>query len=454
MVLASFGQGSNSIKSAEQGAGLGLPIAKSLIDLHGGTFTLKSKLRIGTEVVVTFPPERVVAAMAPMTEMQAPPIAAGRADPHARGEAAARAPAAVPGRHLSAQPCEPCDKSAIAFPLAALMVEPDSQPRRAHDRKPLHQNLHAGRGRPAAASAAGARSTRSRAGARMSAAERARIMAELPARLAGRPRAQARDDAVSRRLTWSLVLGVALSLAVLIATSGDRDAIAKLLRHDIGGLVLKLALVVFAGGLVLVMFRERLTKALEAMLFWAMVGLLLVVGYTYRFELRDAGDRVIAELMPGHVAGHGRNVEVVRGRGGDFALAAHINGARVPMVLDTGASSVVLTQEAAKAAGLPIEVLDYSVKVDTANGRTSAAPITLDRLAVGGLTERARAGAGRQVGAAQEQPARHELPQPAGKLGSARRSAADARHALTFYQMRMISSENRFPLFGIMRWAR
>jgi len=74
IVLASFGQGSNSIKSAEQGAGLGLPIAKSLGDLHGGTFTLKSKLRIGTEVIVTFPPERVVAAMAPMPET-APPIA-------------------------------------------------------------------------------------------------------------------------------------------------------------------------------------------------------------------------------------------------------------------------------------------------------------------------------------------------------------------------------------------
>jgi len=74
VVLASFGQGSNSIKSAEQGAGLGLPIAKSLVDLHGGTFQLKSKLRIGTEVIVTFPPERVVAAMAPMPE-QAPPIA-------------------------------------------------------------------------------------------------------------------------------------------------------------------------------------------------------------------------------------------------------------------------------------------------------------------------------------------------------------------------------------------
>jgi two-component system, cell cycle sensor histidine kinase PleC len=68
IVLASFGQGSNSIKSAEQGAGLGLPIAKSLIDLHGGTFALKSKLRVGTEVVVTFPPERVMAALAPLAE--------------------------------------------------------------------------------------------------------------------------------------------------------------------------------------------------------------------------------------------------------------------------------------------------------------------------------------------------------------------------------------------------
>lgn len=194
---------------------------------------------------------------------------------------------------------------------------------------------------------------------------------------------------MSRRLTWSFVVGVALSLAVLIVTSGDHDAIANLLRHDMGSLLLKIAVVVFAGGLVLVLFRERLSQVLEAMLFWAVLGLLLVVGYTYRFELRDAGDRVIAELMPGHVAGHGRNVEVVRGHSGDFALAAHINGARVPMVLDTGASSVVLTQQAAKAAGLPIEVLDYTVDVDTANGRTHAAPITIDRLTVGGLTERA-----------------------------------------------------------------
>jgi two-component system cell cycle sensor histidine kinase PleC len=68
IVLASFGQGTNAIKSAEQGTGLGLPIAKSLVDLHGGTLTLDSKLREGTEVIVTFPPQRVMAALPPVVE--------------------------------------------------------------------------------------------------------------------------------------------------------------------------------------------------------------------------------------------------------------------------------------------------------------------------------------------------------------------------------------------------
>ena len=191
---------------------------------------------------------------------------------------------------------------------------------------------------------------------------------------------------MSRRLVWSLLFGVALSLAALIA-SRDQDAITNLLRHDIGSLALKIVLVVFAGAVVLTLF-QRLSKAVEATFFWAVIGLLLVVGYSYRFELRDVADRVIAELIPGHVAGHGRNVEVVRGHGGDFAVAAHVNGTRIPMVFDTGASSVVLTQEAAKAAGLPIEVLNYTVNIDTANGRTRAAAVTLDRVAIGGLTER------------------------------------------------------------------
>ncbi len=96
IALASFGQGTNAIKSAEQGTGLGLPIAKNLVDLHGGAFTLKSKLREGTEVIVTFPPERVVSALGPVVERG--PSIQPEDDPPA-----ARKPAAAPGRLAKAQ---------------------------------------------------------------------------------------------------------------------------------------------------------------------------------------------------------------------------------------------------------------------------------------------------------------------------------------------------------------
>ena len=192
---------------------------------------------------------------------------------------------------------------------------------------------------------------------------------------------------MSRRLTWIFSIGVVVSLAAMIA-SNDQDAIVNVLRHDTSSVVIKIALAFFIVGLLLVTFRDRLSKIFEAVLFWLVVGLLLVIGYSYRLELRDVGQRALAELVPGYVISHGQDAEIVRGRNGDFAVAAYINGAQVPMVLDTGASSVVLTQEAAKAAGLPIEVLNYTVMVETANGRTRAAPVTLDRLTVGALTER------------------------------------------------------------------
>jgi aspartyl protease family protein len=83
-----------------------------------------------------------------------------------------------------------------------------------------------------------------------------------------------------------------------------------------------------------------------------------------------------------------RVVQISRGQAGEFALRATINGVRAPMVIDTGATSVVLTFETAKAAGLPLELLDYNVEVETAGGHTRAARLTLDRLAIGKLVER------------------------------------------------------------------
>jgi two-component system, cell cycle sensor histidine kinase PleC len=68
IVMSSFGRGALAQKNAEEGSGLGLSIVKGLIELHGGSFTLKSKLREGTEVIVVFPPERVTDALPKVAE--------------------------------------------------------------------------------------------------------------------------------------------------------------------------------------------------------------------------------------------------------------------------------------------------------------------------------------------------------------------------------------------------
>jgi two-component system cell cycle sensor histidine kinase PleC len=60
IIMSSFGRGSLALKNAEEGSGLGLPIVKRLVELHGGTFTLKSKIRHGTEAIVIFPRDRVI----------------------------------------------------------------------------------------------------------------------------------------------------------------------------------------------------------------------------------------------------------------------------------------------------------------------------------------------------------------------------------------------------------
>lgn len=59
-VLSPFGQGAIPRKQAEDGAGLGLPIVNGLAELHGAELAIRSKMRVGTEVSVTFPPQRRV----------------------------------------------------------------------------------------------------------------------------------------------------------------------------------------------------------------------------------------------------------------------------------------------------------------------------------------------------------------------------------------------------------
>src|SRR5262249_29185234 len=102
----------------------------------------------------------------------------------------------------------------------------------------------------------------------------------------------------------------------------------------------------------LALFRQRFTRALESILIWVAIALLLALAYTYRFELRDVGERLLAELVPGYAATRGRPVEIARGSGGSFAVAAQVQGARVPRAVGPGPGAVLLTKEAEKAAAL------------------------------------------------------------------------------------------------------
>lgn len=194
-----------------------------------------------------------------------------------------------------------------------------------------------------------------------------------------------------RRLLWmSLLILLAVTIA-LIALHGDYDGPARwsLRFPELSPATLDVAAVVFVVGTLLTAFRWRLSEAIEAAMLWLVVVAFMLVGYTYRTEVREVGERVLAQVMPGYVASLGHAVELSRAHGGEFPVHTRVNGALVAMILDTGASAVMLTQDAARAAGLPIEVLSYTVNLETANGRTRAAPVTIDRLAVGNIVERA-----------------------------------------------------------------
>ena len=190
------------------------------------------------------------------------------------------------------------------------------------------------------------------------------------------------------RFVWLLLIALAVALLLLLMRH-EEGTVAGLSSDDFASLVMKIGFLVFVGGGVLALFRERFSEALVAALFWVVVALVLAVGYTYRTDLRQISDRVLAELIPGRAVVHGRTVQIARGRSSDFQVTTEINGARLTMALDTGASAVVLTQEAAKAAGLPLELLAYTVNIETANGRGRAAAVTLDKVAVGSIVERA-----------------------------------------------------------------
>ncbi len=62
--LAPFGQVDSAINRRFDGTGLGLPLTRALVELHGGDFMLESEVGVGTTVTVRFPPRRIVSKAA------------------------------------------------------------------------------------------------------------------------------------------------------------------------------------------------------------------------------------------------------------------------------------------------------------------------------------------------------------------------------------------------------
>ena len=135
--------------------------------------------------------------------------------------------------------------------------------------------------------------------------------------------------------------------------------------------------------------RGDVGRVLGSIVVWALVIVGLMGVYAFRYDAADVLGRVAGEFLPEEPqVGQGGSVIVTRRLGGDFAVAARVNGARISLIFDTGASVVVLTDDDARRAGLKVRNLAYDVPVSTANGEALAAEVRLDEVAVGPIAER------------------------------------------------------------------
>ena len=186
--------------------------------------------------------------------------------------------------------------------------------------------------------------------------------------------------------TGLAIILVGLAALVFFHAEGD---VAGLPADQFASLVALGALVLMISSWVVQEFRGHWMRGLQAVLFWTVLAIGLVGLYSYRGELHEVASRLIGEIAPGEpVVGSGGEVSVTRRMGGTFVVSGRANDRDLRFIFDTGASTVVLTTEGAKAIGFDPAALNYVVPVSTANGRTLAAPVTLETLTVGSITER------------------------------------------------------------------
>jgi aspartyl protease family protein len=189
---------------------------------------------------------------------------------------------------------------------------------------------------------------------------------------------------------WVALFILALGAVLLIALSNS-DTVAGLDSDGFGYLVFGAALLVFIGAGIVARYGGRLGPMLRDAVTWLALGLGLVTLYAYRGELTPIAARVVGELLPGasvtvEESKNGLTLVRIRRRlDGHFAAMVGVNGKPVSMVVDTGASTIVLRSQDATAADVDLRRLTFSVPVVTANGETMAARVRLNKVSIGPL---------------------------------------------------------------------
>lgn len=102
----------------------------------------------------------------------------------------------------------------------------------------------------------------------------------------------------------------------------------------------------------------------------------------------EAKEEVTVKTRPAPVVPRSASTVTIPRSNGQFFTQGRVNTGSVRFLVDTGASTVALTLNDAKKSGINIHKLDYSTPVDTANGRTMAAAVTLKELRIGGIRVR------------------------------------------------------------------
>ncbi len=189
--------------------------------------------------------------------------------------------------------------------------------------------------------------------------------------------------------TWIALFILALGGMFLV--SNDSGMIAGVDTTTFGYAVFLMALLVYLAGGLVGRYGGGAGAVVRDAVTWLALGLGLVTLYAYKNELAPIAARVVGELVPGtavtvETSADGLTEVKIRKRlNGHYTAKVEINGKTVSMIVDTGATSIVLTPSDAKKAGIDMDSLTYRVPVLTANGRTVAARVRLRDVAIGPL---------------------------------------------------------------------